>query len=252
LTTDTPREEGDAQNPPAPAPFHVFASTGPLLTGMLNQVSASADPRLSAALLLLRNWDTRQTDENGDGAYDSPAVVLFNTWWRIMTERLFKDDLGSAFHENIVANLVYRLVVPNGAIGLLHDYVGVGNTVGNEMTASLVAALDRLQERFGSSDPRAWRQPVSQITWTPLGAGRVPNTIWMNRGTYNQLVHMGTGSRRFAFNVVAPGQSGVLFSPHFADQLNMYATWRYKPMRLERGDVERNAESTITLYADSE
>lgn len=249
-TTDTPRDEGQGDNAPAPAPFQVFVSTVPLLDSMIGHVNAGADTRLPQALLLLSNWDWLQLDDNGDGVYDSPAVVLFNTWWRIMTERIFKDDLGTAFNENIVANMAYRLLVPNAAIPLLHDYIGAGTTVGDAVTASLVAALDRVETRFGSSSPADWRQKVAVIKWTPQGIGQVPDTIWMNRGTYNQLVHLGKGPQHFAFNVVAPGQSGIVSSPHFADQLALYTTWRYKPMRLDRNDLHGHAESSITLYAD--
>jgi penicillin G amidase len=247
-TTDTPREEGVGANAPAPAPFNVFVSTVPLLDSMLAHVNAGADDRLPQAMSLLDGWNWLQLDENNDGVYDSPAVVLFNTWWRMMTERIFRDDLGAAFDENIVANMTYRLLVPNPAIPLQHDYVGAGTDVRELVTASLVSALDRLQVRFGSSDPSQWRQNVAQIVWTPLGIGQVPNTIWMNRGTYNQFVHLGKGPQLFGFNVVAPGQSGDPFSPHFSDQLALYATWRSKPMRLDRGDV--HAISSITLHAD--
>ena len=249
-TTDTPREEGQGANAPAPAPLQVFVSTVPLLQSMIGHVNAGADARLPQALLLLSNWDWLQLDANNDGTYDSPAVVLFNTWWRTMTERIFKDDLGTGFNENIVANMAYRLFVPDPAIPLLHDYVGAGARVGDLVTASLIGALDRLQTRFGSSNPSDWRQKAAVIEWTPLGIGTAPDTIWMNRGTYNQLVHLGTGPQRFAFNVVAPGQSGIFSSPHFADQLALYATWQYKPMRLDRNDLHGHVESSITLHAD--
>jgi penicillin amidase len=237
-------------NAPAPAPFQVFASTRPLLDRMLDRVQLGADGRLPQAVLLLRNWNWLQVDENGDGRYDSPAVPLFNTWWRMMTESIFKDDLGSAFHENIVANMAYRLIVPDPAIPLLHDYLEPGAELDAVMTATLIAALDRLQVRFGSPDSGQWLQKTAHIVWTPLGIGRVPDTIWMNRGTYNQLVHLGKGPRMFGFNVVAPGQSGNPFSAHFADQLDLYATWRYKPMRLDRNDLHGNTESSVTLHAD--
>ena len=248
-TTDTPRDEGQGANAPAPATSQVFVSTIPLLQSMLDHVNAGADARLPQALLLLRNWDWLQLDDNHDGVYDSPAVVLFNTWWRLTTERVFKDDLGTAFHENIVANMTYRLLVPEPAIPLLHDYVG-GTPVGDVVTASLIAALDRLQTRFGSPDPSEWRQKVAVIKWTPLGIGQVPDTIWMNRGTYNQLVHLGKGPQLFGYNVVAPGQNGNFSSSHFADQLALYATWQYKPMRLDRNDLHGHVESSITLHAD--
>jgi penicillin amidase len=58
---------------------------------------------------------------------------------------------------------------------------------------------------------------------------------------------MGPGRWRFAHNVVAPGQSGDPFSPHFADQLELYATWTYKPMRLTRQDLVGNTESEVKL-----
>jgi acyl-homoserine lactone acylase PvdQ len=57
----------------------------------------------------------------------------------------------------------------------------------------------------------------------------------MNRGTYNQIAELGTLTR--AENVIAPGQSGEATSPHFADQLGLYATWTYKPMHLTRDDL---------------
>jgi penicillin G amidase len=109
--------------------------------------------------------------------------------------------------------------------------------------------MDDLQARFGSADPADWQQPVARIVWTPLGLGSVPNTIWMNRGTYNQLVHLGKGPRLYGYNVVAPGQSGLPTSPHFSDQLDLYATWKYKPMRLSRQDLHGHVESSITLHA---
>lgn len=75
----------------------------------------------------------------------------------------------------------------------------------------------------------------------------MPNTIWMNRGTYNQIVHHGPGPELDARNVIAPGQSGDPFSPHFADQLINYATWTYKPMRLKRSDLNGVTESAVRL-----
>ena len=245
-TTDTPRAEGDGVNAPPPSPFHVFVSTAPLIDGMLDHVDPNADTRLPEALLLLRNWDGRQLDDDHDGVYDNPAVVLFNTWWRMMTARIFLDDLGSATNENVVANLTYRLLVPDAALALNRNYLGA-ESARTAVTRSLVDALDRLQVRFGSPAPAAWRQRTAEIIWTPLGAGRVPNTPWMNRGTYNQIVHLGDGPKMFGFNVVPAGQNGNPFSPHFADQLELYVTWRYKAMRLDRNDLHQHTQSSITL-----
>ena len=73
----------------------------------------------------------------------------------------------------------------------------------------------------------------------------------MNRGTYNQIVHLSKGPQMFAFNVVAPGQSDPA-SPHFANQLELLATWRYKPMRLGRDDLSRFQSSSTTPGPDAD
>ena len=243
------RTAGETTDTPSGTPLNVFAPT--VLADMLQHVNIGADARLPQVWAMLSAWDWRQVDEDGNGVYDSPAVAVFNTWWKTMTERIFLDDLGSAFQANVVANLAYRLLIPNPGVPLFRNYLGAA-TVDGEVTASLISAMDELQTRFGSTDPAAWLQPTAKIVWTPLGLGSVPATIWMNRGTYNQLVHLGNGSKLFAQNVVAPGQSGLPSSPHFADQLELYATWRYKQMRLDRQDLKNAMDTAITFESDQE
>lgn len=233
-TTDTP--SGSAST--------VFVSS--LLGELLARVDTAADPRLPAIVALLAGWDWLQVDGNLDGRYDNPAVSIFNTWWEALSDRIFLDDLGGTLQRNVVGNLMARLLDDDPGLPLLHDYLG-GETVEEAVTGALIDTLDDLEVFYGSSDPADWLQPVALIQWDPLGAGSVPDTIWMNRGTYNQITHMGPGRWRFAHNVVAPGQSGDPFSPHFADQLELYATWTYKPMRLTRQDLVGNTESEVKL-----
>jgi acyl-homoserine lactone acylase PvdQ len=70
----------------------------------------------------------------------------------------------------------------------------------------------------------------------------------MNRGTYNQIVHLGKGPHLYGQNVISPGQSGDPFNAHFADQLALYATWNYKPMVLDRRDLKGHTESVTKLH----
>jgi penicillin amidase len=239
-TTDTP--SGSARL--------VFVPT--LLDEMLAHVDTGADPRLPGIVALLGGWDGMQIDlAPMDGFYDSPAVAVFNTWWPTMTERIFGDELGSTQSEllNVVGNLVYRLLVAGAALPLQHDYLD-GETAGEAVTGALVDALDALESTYASTNPADWLQPIAEIVWEPIGAGSVPNTIWMNRGTYNQIVHHGPGPELEARNVIAPGQSGDLFNPHFADQLENYATWTYKSMRLTRPDLKGVTNSVMRLQPD--
>jgi penicillin amidase len=128
------------------------------------------------------------------------------------------------------------------------DYLG-SRTIGQALTTSLKDALDALTAGYGSPQPSTWLQKTAEIFWVPGGIGSVPNTIWMNRGTYGQIVHLGEGEGLRAVNVISPGQSGDFRSPHFADQLPLYANWKYKPMRLTRDSQVHHAESITKLVA---
>jgi penicillin amidase len=225
----------------------VFVST--LLDDMLGYVDAGADPRLPDILALLGAWDGMQLDlAPMDKFYDSPAVAIFNTWWPTMADRIFGDELGSTQSSlgNVVGNLTYRLLVDGAALPLQHDYLD-GETAEQAVTSALIDALDALELQYTSLDPADWLQEIAEIVWSPIGVGTVPNTIWMNRGTYNQIVHLGPGPELQAQNVIAPGQSGDPFSPHFADQLLNYSTWTYKPMRLTRTDLNGVTNSQMRL-----
>jgi len=83
----------------------------------------------------------------------------------------------------------------------------------------------------------------------------------MNRGTYKHIVEMNTRGRRgrccgrypHAVNVIPPGQSGFMnylgqYSPHAYDQLLLYETWTYKPVRFRFGEIRRLAESWEILF----
>jgi penicillin amidase len=173
-------------------------------------------------------------------------VAIFNTWWPTLVDQVFGDEL-PGFDPNVLGNLVGRLLgAKPRSLPLAHDYLD-GRGLDAAVTGALRAALDGLADRYGP-DPAGWLQPVARISWEALPLiPQVPDTIWMNRGTYNQLVHLGTGRHLWAENVVAPGQSGDPASPHFADQLQLYATWRYKPMRLDQSDLTGHVSSATSL-----
>jgi penicillin G amidase len=224
-TTDTPTGQAGS----------VFVTS--YLDRLLDAVDTSADPRLPAVVAELAGWDRLQVDLDGDGFYDRPWGTVFNAWWFSLARGVFDEvwDLSNRF---VVGNLIDRMLRGDDAgLPLAYDYLE-GATMEEAVTAALISALDDLAAQHGSDDPADWRQPISVIRWTPQGAGAVPDTIWMNRGTYNQLVHL--RGRVEAWNVVSPGQSGSPFSPHFADQLSLYAGWEYKPMLLQMADVRRD------------
>jgi hypothetical protein len=66
---------------------------------------------------------------------------------------------------------------------------------------------------------------------------------YMNRGTYNHIAEMVSDGLPNAENVIPPGQSGLLVYPgvpsdYAYNEVSLYASWVYKPMRFTREAVE--------------
>jgi penicillin amidase len=222
-----------------------------LLAPMLSALDTSADTRFAAIKARLSGWNQQRVDTNNDGSYDNPAVTIFDAWYTAFVNQNLTRTLGDSYsvggpEENVDANLVSRLLSgPNAANPLRYDYLN-GTTMSQALSRSLGAALDALTTGYRTTDTAKWLTADLTITWNPYGAGSVPNTPWMNRGTYNQILRLDkTGPH--GENVVAPGESGDVRSPFFADQLSLYATWQYKPMRLTRSEVLAHATSTEIL-----
>ena len=150
------RVNGWTTDTPSGSETRVFVST--VLAELLTRVDAGADPRLPGIVALLASWDFQQLDEDADGHYDSPAVSVFNRWWPILGERIFADDLGAAFDDFVVANLIGRLLDDDPALPLRHDYLD-GETLEEAVTGSLIDALDALTAEFASADPVKFKAP---------------------------------------------------------------------------------------------
>jgi len=193
---------GDEENVPIEA----------VLPRLLSHLTTKADPRLPHIAAALRHWNRQRVDANGDGRYDNPAVAIYNRWYADFIDHAFARELGnpgtdSPLDNTAFANLAVRLLEGQTAAVPLHYQYLHGETVTHAVTATLRQALNQLTRQHHSAKPATWLQPVVSIQWTPLGLGTVPDTPWMNRGTYNQIVHVGTGNKLTAEDVVAPGQS---------------------------------------------
>lgn len=222
-----------------------------ILPLLLSHVQARPGARLRHAVAILRHWNRQRTDADGDGRYDNPAVAIYNRWYADLVDHAFAREFrrpgDSPLDNTTFANLAVRLLEGQAAALPLHYHYLRGETVTQAVTKTLRQAVNELTRQYHSANPATWLQPAVSIQWGPLGTGKVPDTPWMNRGTYNLIVQLGPGDKLTAEDVVAPGQSGVPTSPHFADQLRLYATWKYKTMRLTRADLAGHIESALTL-----
>lgn len=141
-----------------------------------------------------------------------------------------------------------------------YDYLNGANK--NDVIIDVLKeAIDYLNTTMGPNI-ETWLMPAKTITFDQQGALPAPIMHAMNRGTYNQIVEMIRRGRRgrchcsrypHAVNVIPPGQSGFMnylgeFSPHAYDQLSLYETWTYKPVRFSFREICRIAESWEVLF----
>lgn len=139
------------------------------------------------------------------------------------------------------------------------------------MERALLEASDALTERQGG-DSEAWRWAEDhQIAWKH-NLGRDPelsptfdldplpmlgdrNTVW-NAGTplgatgmhgvsYRQILDV--GDLNSAKIVIPPGNSGQPGSPHYDDNLQRWINGEYHPLFVDWGDIDANAEASLTL-----
>lgn len=186
-----------------------------------------SDPASSQALTLLRDWD-------GSATMDSPAPLLFNAWQQAFIARLYKHlrikrGLGAP-----VADLMAYALSPAGA----HL---CGDACDKLLQESLDDAVQRLRRSYGD-EATAWRwgavhravfmHPLLRAVPALAGLGAISiaspgDNETVDRGGMDadfQSVH--GASYRGVYDLadldrslfmMAPGQSGNLFSHHARD-----------------------------------
>lgn len=227
--------------------------------------SLPADDPRQPMLAALRGWDTRQI-RNADGKATSPAVAILRHWMDTMVADVILDDA-----PDIPAKVMQvRIALPSALLNnaLLGKDSGVPQTYdffnGADPDTVVLAALDKtrtaLAAEYGSEDVATWLAPLDQHVFLTDNYLGIPQagadetlavSTSMNRGTQNDMVRFLDGKVSFCA-VTPPGQSGFIApdgtkSPHYEDQLQLYADFGCRPQAFYQQDVEKAAVSEMTF-----
>lgn len=219
---------------------------------------------------LLTEWDGQRRDNDGDGTLDGPEAAIMNAWLPILFETVLKDDLPASVFANYSqgtglarpangSKLVYN--------ALLGEDAGVEQSVdffnGADKKQVLLntyrQALEKLEVEQGA-DRDKWTAATPRHEFSYKNFIGVPqanaeeNLVgpdYMNRGTQNDIVSL-FGAEAEMCTVAPPGQSGFIAadgtkSPHYADQLQMYADFECKTENLYPEQLDANLESEKVL-----
>ncbi len=251
----------------------------PFLAKALAVEGSPADSPAYHAYLAMTSW----SDAGGpllrhgsDATYGDPGVAIYRDWRNRLQHTLLQDELGpynrgmdfppviegsnEDDHGSYLTpdSVLYHVlthapelagVEPATTLAPSRDYCA-GSTCASLLVSTLTQSVAALAEQFGSADQSTWRGPVIVSTVGAQGAAPEITLERMNRGSFNQLHDFGAGDAFRTFNVVPPGQSGMIDvptliqtqvgsdavaavnagSPHVFDQKALYEGWRYKPL----------------------
>jgi len=236
---------------------HISAMS--FLDDLIEAASTSMDPDIQTALPYLEGWDLHYNDvlnpsyPDPTATYDDPGLTIFEKWYQKIDNEVFDDDIPSGAGAG-VSTLIHVFDGADSKLPLSYDYLN-GEEKYDVINRVLKEAIIDLQSTLGPN-MSTWLTPIQTTWFSPQGALPSIKMHSMNRGTYNQIAEMvrGRGWKRapHAVNVIPPGQSGFVNymgipSPHAYDQLALYETWTYKPMRYYFWDIWSVQESVIYL-----
>ena len=240
------------------------------IKGLMLEAVQDVDPKVSTmkmALDQVAQWDNLAIDANRDGYVDHPGAAIFDRWWKKAIPAVFGDEFEG--YKNPFGQTAVQLL-SNRYLGytLFHEALR-GNTgvdyFNGQKAQVLYRALEEAVEELGKEHPG---KPVSQYRMkTPMDqfhpvsvlgfflmqpitstVETLPPFPAVDRGTENHIVNLDpTGI--VGENITAPGASGLIKangtkSPHFADQVEMFVGFTYKPMLFTDAQVKEAARST--------
>ncbi len=202
--------------------YHAFLADY-FVPHILEAAKGSEDPEVNRAVEILAGWDRQETPGHA-------GPVLVERWVRAAMVRMFGhlvDPLLLASRDVqrfVVDPLLYALEGERCLVRLNYDYLK-----GRDRNELVLAALkDAIR---GGVEKLAWEEPELNFKGE---VGKVRSKS--GRGTYQVAVEMTPGGPR-AVTVCAPGQSERPDSPHYRDQVELFAKWEYKPFVWRREDM---------------
>jgi len=233
------------------------------------------DLDLKEARRLLVEWDDRWRDNDNNGFYDSPGLIIFQAWWGKVLKNTFQDEFGeySKFIDDgsgafawdkrkryVGQPLFMRALKGDKAVvPLSKDYF---EPKGRDkvLVESLTEAIKDLRVHFQEAKMAEWGNktikvdvdiPQTTLLRAPSSLGPALKMPMMERGTENHIVELRKEGAK-GVNVTPNGASGFVkadgsVNKHYDDQLKLFNRWEYKPMLFDRKEVEKISESKKVL-----
>jgi len=199
-------------------------------------------PLRAQARAVLEAWDGSALADAITSTTLEPGEVIFAGWLGQMRTIVFLDELGanvSLATANVLTHVLDNALGGGSGVPPSRDYFN-----GFDPNAKMCQAFDQALLVLGPAS--AWSaQQRGTVLFRHVLFPTIPQVGTMrqsNRATYAQIVVLRSPTPS-AENILTLGQSGFIagvppaspiFDAHFADQLELYRDFHYKPMPLFR------------------
>jgi penicillin G amidase len=161
------------------------ATQRPAADALLRRVAAKATGRAKTVLDTLVAWDGNYTRTADDGTVE-PGVATWREFKAVAHDFAFDSSTPG-----------YRPLIGRRAEeGFVESTVGETYALRTLSDAQFVKVAEAtshlLERRFGTADPAGWREPRTLISASPLGLAQAPKIGLINRGSWEQLVELGS------------------------------------------------------------
>lgn len=230
---------------------------------------------LKEAKRLLVEWDDHWRDNDNNGFYDFPGLIIFQTWWEKVLKNTFQDEFGEYYKYVDDGSVPFAwdkrkrysghplflraLKGDKAALPLSKDYF---EPKGRDkvLVESLMEAIKDLKTHFQGAKMDEWGNktikvevaiPQTTLLRAPSSLGPALKMPMMERGTENHIVELRKEGAK-GINATPNGASGFVkadgsVNKHYDDQLKLFNRWEYKPTLFDRKDIEKVAESKKVL-----
>lgn len=220
----------------------------PYLLASLDSVPP-ANPLAPQARAVLEVWDGSAFADPVTSTNLEQGEVLFTAWVSKMLTNAFADELGSSVGEANVNTLIHVLDDAFGGdsgVPPSRDYFN-----GADPNTVMAQTFDQILTTLGPTTA-GWTKPRNIVRFRHVLFPTVPEVGTMlesNKNTYAQVVIL-SNPHVTAKTILTLGQSGFIklvppgtpqLDPHFADQLDLYRSFQYKPMPLYKNVQLKNA-----------
>ena len=206
-------------------------------------------------------------------ARDSIEAAIYVSWERRLRRAVHEVVVPATARDYIrgvnMKRMIDWLVAPDGRFGT--DPIAGRDAI---LRDSLTAALDDLEERFGTAEMATWRyggeqfkhalirHPMSgavnadlrrRLDVGPLPRGGYSGTVHNTGGGDNQtsgasfMIIADTENWDNSIGLNSPGQSGNPDSPHYRDLFELWGRDRYFPIFYSRDKIDSVTETTLVL-----